>query len=76
MKVTKGQPKQETRKVVAFYTGYELVFRDRHSDKNYVLSNENSVYKGSVEFDDYVESARTEPGFIPFYEGDTIVIEL
>ena len=59
MKVTKGQPKQGTKKVIAFYANDELVFRDR-----------------DYGFDEYLSMSQTTPGFIPFYEGDTIIIEL
>ena len=76
MKVTKGQPKQETKKVIAFYTGNQLVFRDEYSVYNYTLCRSNSVYKGVHEFDEYLDMSQTTPGFIAFYEGDTIIIEL
>ena len=75
MKVTKGQVKEQDRKVIAFYANGELVFRDKSSDKNFVLSN-NAVHKGSIVFDEYLSMSQTTPGFIAFYEGDTIIIEL
>lgn len=76
MKVTKGQTRQEDRKVIAFYAYDELMFRDRYSDKNYVLSDENCIHTGGIEFDKYVEMVKSDPSFIAFYEGDTIIIEL
>ena len=76
MKVTKGQPKLETRKVVAFYTGVELVFLDCHSNKNYYMSSSNGISKGALEFDHYLSMSRSNTDFIAFYEGDTINIEL
>ena len=76
MKVTKGQVKQETKKVIAFYSNNELVFRDCDSDNNYALREGNSIYRGNYGFDKYLSMSQTTPGFIPFYEGDTIIIEL
>lgn len=76
MKVTKGQVKQEPKKAIAFYTGNDLVFRDRGSDYNYAFCESNHIYKGGYRFDEYLSIFQTEPGFIAFYEGDTIVIEL
>lgn len=76
MKVTKGQPKQEDKKVIAFYTGDELVFCDRYGTQNFVLSTQNAIYASYMEFDEYLNVSRTLPGFIAFYEGDTIIIEL
>ena len=76
MKVTKGQPKQVTKKVIAFYVGNELVFRDSESDKNFVLDSQNVIYKGHIEFDEYLSMSQSHPSFIAFYEGDTIIIEL
>ena len=76
MKVTKGQPKQGTKKVIAFYANNELVLRDRDSDNNYALCEGNSIYRGNYGFDKYLSMSQTTPGFIAFYEGDTIIIEL
>ena len=76
MKVTKGQPNQEEKKVIAFYTGSELVFRDHDSDQNYVFSTTKSIYKGGYPFEGYLKEVQTLPGFITFYEGDTINIQL
>ena len=76
MKVTKGETKQETRKVIAFYVDGELVFRAYDSDKNYVLSGGNYVHEGGLKFDDYLESSKSVEGFIAFCKGDTINIQL
>ena len=75
MKVTKGQPKQEEKKVIAFYTGVELVFRDLESDRRFSLSGKG-IYKGGYTFQDYLKLSEDKEGFIAFYEGDTINIEL
>ena len=75
MKVTKGETALNDNEVIAFYTGEELMFRDRYSNKNYTLS-ENSVYKGSIEFSEYLKKCKNKLGFIAFYKGDTISIQL
>ena len=75
MKVTKGETSLNDRKVVAFYTGAELVFRDKHSNKNYALFS-NTIYKGNAVFDEYLEMRNNVPGFITFYKGDIINIQL
>ena len=76
MKVTKGNPEVEDKKVIAFYTIGELVFRDKNSDKNFALNCQKTVYAGNANFDKYLEACQIRPGFIAFYEGDTIIIEL
>lgn len=76
MKVTKGQVKEDNRKVIAFYTGIEIVFRDLHSKENYCMSSNDGINKGTLDFDYYLSISRNNKGFIAFYEGDTINIEL
>ena len=75
MKVTKGESKLDDREVIAFYTGAELVFRDKHSNKNYAMGDK-AVHKGELTFQYYLKVAQTSKGFIAFYEGDTINIQL
>lgn len=75
MKVTKGDTVRGNKKVIAFYSGFELVFRDLDSDKNCSL-NGKSVYKGINSFEGYLKSVKDRENFIAFYEGDTINIQL
>ena len=75
MKVTKGESSVDDKEVIAFYTGNELVFRDMQDDKNCSFTG-NSVYRGSVEFDKYLKAIKSSPGFVAFYKGDTINIQL
>ena len=76
MKVTKGNPEAEDKKVIAFYATGELVFRDKNSDRNFALNCQKTVYAGYANFDIYLEVCQSRAGFIAFYEGDTIIIEL
>ena len=76
MKVTKGKTEVDAKKVVAFYTGVELVFRDIHSNENYCISSSDGIHKGTLGFDSYLGMSRSNKDFIAFYEGDTIIIEL
>lgn len=76
MKVTKGKSILDNKKVIAFYSNDELVFRDENSKRNFVLGSRNTVHSGCFEFDEYLSMSKTVPGFIAFYEGDTIIIEL
>ena len=75
MKVTKGETILDDKEVIAFYTGFELVFRDLDSDKNYAISNK-AVYKGEIPFKQYLKISKDSDGFIAFYKGDTINIQL
>ena len=75
MKVTKGETKLDDKEVIAFYVGTELVFRDKYSNKNYALSS-NTIYEGTLVFDEYLEMCKDTPGFIAFHKGDTINIQL
>ncbi len=75
MKVTKGEPIWDDKEVIAFYTGQQLVFRDSHSDKNCTLAGK-SIYRGSVEFNEYLKQSKYKLDFIAFYKGDTINIQL
>ena len=75
MKVTKGKTGLDN-EVIAFYTGTELVFRSKHTSRNFLLSNESFIYVGSAKFEDHLELSKVHPGFIAFYKGDTINIEL